>query len=325
MPAHNTNYRRTRRRSRMPKRIKRSTIGNRRRGGSGVSRRSHSRQSPQLQLTPVEALYSPMSHFLPGMNKDEFLRVFAKFIETTDFTEFLKTIPSGRDIPSIDEMKSVMKQIARELKLKTSINGVRFVSTPAVEVLEGGDNKQNQNGQTGGDLFSDSHLYMMTIVFAFVNLVTLRRQRPVYIAFYIALVIFYFWSLTIYVPRGYYIDLYGAQVQYRYGEIDRRPTFHPTLLSRILPVAIAAPIPINIIRSIAEKVFYWLGRLISPAAADDDHLMPQSRVVVPPRRRSLFLTPSDELANLANIPQTNASLPYSQNLYHRPPRAASPM
>ena len=306
----------------MPKRTKRSTIGNRRRGGTVASRHL---SSLQLQLTSVEALYSPMSHFLPGMNKDEFLRVFAKFIKTTDFTEFLKTIPSGRDIPSVDEMNAVMTQIAQELKSKTSV-GDNFASDTAVEVVEGGDNKQNQNGQTGGDLFPDfpdSYLYMMTLVFAFVNLVTLRGQRPVYIAFYIALVIFYFWSLTIYVPRGFYIDRYGAQVQYRYGEIDRRPTFHPTLLSRILPVTIAAPIPINIIRSIAEKVFYWLGRLISPAAADDDHLMQQSRVV-PSRRRSLYLTPSDELLNLANIPQTSASLPYSKNLYPRPPRAASP-
>ena len=312
MPAHNTNYRRTRRRSRMPKRIKRSTIGNRRRGGTVASRHlsrqslQQQQQQQQQQLEPFKALYLIMSHFLPDTDEDKFSLVFKNFIKTTDFTEFLKTIPSGRDIPSVDKMNAVMTQIAQELKSKTSINGDRFVSDPAVEV-EGGDNKQNQNGQTGGDL-PDSHLYMMTLVFAFVNLVTLRSQRPVYIAFYIALVIFYFWSLTIYVPRGFYIDHYGAQVQYRYGEIDRRHTFHPTLLSSILPVAIAAPIPINIIRSIAEKVFYWLGRLISPAAADDDHLMQQSRVV-PSRRRSLYLTqPPDD-----NKPYTHSSLSFARS------------
>jgi hypothetical protein len=120
----------------------------------------------------------------PNIDKALFLNALESFTATTDFTEFLRTHVSQniRDAPSLAEMNEMMKNIARELGTINVQNMLKI---------------QNGGSAVVRPPMSDGEIGFYTLLYMCVNLVALRR-RPIYAVFYIALLIFWFWSFTIF-------------------------------------------------------------------------------------------------------------------------------
>lgn len=262
--------------------------------------------------------YSTMRQFFPTLNEQSFSRVFAQFITTPDFSEFLKIVPEFSDLHiSKTKMNDIMVKMANQIASNVTRrrNGRR--STP--RIIAGGEM---------GDNLLLSGYAMLQICLATYTYLRLPRR---YAFFFVALVLYYFF----------------VQFEVMFGM--RNADYQDLILPNIAVSTIEAG---TVTTHGITSIFGWLKRLLrsrersSEMNSRVDRLQPshahtpgpralqllpqpqhpdqvhQSRAVsstVSPRRRSLYLTPSDELANLANIPQTSASLPY-----RRRPGAYSP-
>jgi hypothetical protein len=142
-------------------------------------------RSPIMLKAEFERFAATMS--FPNIHKALFLNALESFTATTDFTEFLITHVSQniRDAPSVAEMNEMMKNIARELG--------------TINVQNGSNSLKIKNGGSAvvRPPMSDGEIGFYTLLYMCVNLVALRR-RPIYAVFYIALLIFWFWSFTIF-------------------------------------------------------------------------------------------------------------------------------
>ena len=142
--------------------------------------------SPIMPIAVFERFAGTMS--FPNVDKALLLNALESFTATTDFTEFLRTHVSLniRGAPPLEEMNDMMKAMAQELNVKFNLQ----ISTDSLKIKDGGSAVVRHP-------MSDGQIGFYTLLYVCVNLVALRR-RPIYAMFYTALLIFWFWSFTIF-------------------------------------------------------------------------------------------------------------------------------
>jgi len=231
---------------------------------SRIRRRTPSRHSPSTSTTSATTVsnysvksgkifrgfYSTMRQFFPTLNEQSFSLVFTRFITTPDFTEFLKTVPELKGMPSKPEMNLVMVEVAAEIASKVKNEPI------GSKIKNGGRSGRLQRRDPMTDINNELTVMYWSLIYICINLICLRR-RPIHAVFYIALIIFYFWSL---------LQHSGPE------EPANR-----LLATRVLPAAtiIGGPPGVYLIR----LIFGCLRRLVSRSDDDDDDFYRHDRFV----------------------------------------------
>ena len=212
-----------------------------------ISRRA---PMPLVQPTPMatsrifRGFYSTMRQFFPTLNEQSFSLVFTRFITTPDFSVFLDKVPELKGMPSKPEMNLVMVEVAAEIASKVKNEPI------GSKIKNGGRSGRLQRRDPTTDINNELTVMYWSLIYICINLICLRR-RPIHAVFYIALIIFYFWSLLEHSS--------GPE-----ATADR----NRLLATRVLPAAtiIGGPPGVYLIR----LIFGCLRRLVSRSDDDDD-------------------------------------------------------
>ena len=289
-----------------------------------ISRRA---PMPLVQPTPMatsrifRGFYSTMRQFFPTLNEQSFSRVFAQFIITTDFSEFLDKVPELKGMPSKPEMNRVMVKMANQIATNVKIgnvNGMKIYNATRRQKGRRSTPRIIAGGEMGDNLLLSGYA-MLQICLATYTYLHLPRR---YAFFFVALVLYYFF----------------VQFEVMFGM--RNADYQDLILPNIAVSTIEAG---TVTTHVITSIFGWLKRLLRSRghSAVTDYLHPshnrelaigqlsynlpppplrmsqqqqQQRAVSPhphpPRSRSLHLLSPEELAELANTPQTNSELPY---------------